>query len=91
MADGPILPFRAILLILVTREVGEFAQGLAPQVYHTDWRSQVRQAEIDQLLLNIDQLEIDNDKLQEDSRILAALQAAGVDNWEGYEMAMENV
>ena len=51
----------------------------------------MRQAEIDHLLLNIDQLEIDNDKLQEDSRILAALQAAGVDNWEGYEMAMENV
>lgn len=51
----------------------------------------MRQAEIDQLLSNIDQLEIDNDELQEDSRILAALQAAGVDNWEGYEMAMENV
>lgn len=27
--------------------------------------------------------------LQEDSRVLSALRAAGVDNWEGYDHAME--
>lgn len=56
------------------------------------------QAKIDQLQLKIDQLQLennglqlDNDELQEASRMLAALEAAGVDNWEGYEIAMENV
>lgn len=63
------------------------------------------QAEIVQLELDIDQLELDNeelqleneelqldnDELQEASRVLAALKAAGVDNWEGYEMALEGI
>lgn len=31
------------------------------------------------------------DSLRHDSAVLQALQAAGVDNWEGYEMAMEEI
>ncbi len=63
-------------------------------------QAEIKQLELDneELELNNEELELDNellqldnDELQEDSRILAALQAAGVDNWEGYEMAMENV
>lgn len=34
-----------------------------------------------------DELEV----LRNDSRVLNALRAAGVDNWEGYELAMENL
>jgi len=56
------------------------------------------QAEIDRLTLEIeelieenDELQLDNDELREDSQTLKALEAAGVDNWEGYEDAMENV
>lgn len=29
--------------------------------------------------------------LQEDSRVLSALRAAGVDNWEGYSVAMSEL
>lgn len=29
--------------------------------------------------------------LQEDSRVLSALRAAGVDNWEGYDVAMQEL
>jgi hypothetical protein len=29
--------------------------------------------------------------LQEDSRVLSALRAAGVDNWEGYDHAMQEL
>ena len=31
------------------------------------------------------------DELKSDSAFLAALMAAGVDNWEGYEIAQESV
>jgi len=31
------------------------------------------------------------DQLIEDQKLLQALQAAGVDNWEGYEMARESL
>jgi len=37
------------------------------------------------------ELREENDRLQDAADTLAALEAAGVDNWEGYEMAMENV
>jgi hypothetical protein len=30
------------------------------------------------------------ERLKEDSRVLAALEAAGVDNWEGYSYAFED-
>ena len=30
------------------------------------------------------------EELQEDQNFLNALRAAGVDNWEGYEIALEN-
>ena len=36
-------------------------------------------------------LQQDNDQLNERVAVLDALEAAGVDNWEGYELAMENV
>lgn len=29
--------------------------------------------------------------LQEDSRVLSALRAAGVDNWEGHDVAMQEL
>ena len=32
---------------------------------------------------------IDIEQLEEDSQTLSALQAAGVDNWEGYDIAMD--
>jgi hypothetical protein len=34
-------------------------------------------------------LNIDLESLKEDSQKLAALEAAGVDNWEGYDIAMD--
>ena len=37
----------------------------------------------------IELLQRENEKLLEDSEFLAALQAAGVDNWEGYEFACQ--
>ena len=37
------------------------------------------------------QLHEENDRLQNASDTLSALEAAGVDNWEGYEIAMENI
>jgi hypothetical protein len=36
-------------------------------------------------------LEKELESLRRDAKILRALEAAGVDNWEGYEAAMENV
>jgi hypothetical protein len=36
-------------------------------------------------------LQQENDQLNERLAVLDALEAGGVDNWEGYEMAMENV
>lgn len=39
----------------------------------------------------IQQLREENAQLQIASDILAALEAGGVDNWEGYEIAMENI
>lgn len=42
---------------------------------------------IEQLQEEIRLLRIDNARLQISSDILAALEAAGVDNWEGYEAA----
>lgn len=35
--------------------------------------------------------EAEYDKLSEDSRFLCALQNAGVDNWDGYEVAQEMI
>ena len=34
-------------------------------------------------------LQIENDKLEESDVILSALEAAGVDNWEGYDVAID--
>jgi len=88
---GPILLICAILLILLIGTKGGFAQSLAPQVYHKMEGSQVSETEIAKLRRENHQLREDNAQLQDASDILAALEAGGVDNWEGYEMALENV
>lgn len=36
-------------------------------------------------------LAAESDALREDSKMLAALQAGGVDNWEGYDSALEAI
>lgn len=43
------------------------------------------------LLAEIDNLRKTTAELEKDSGFLAALQAAGVDNWEGYEIARESM
>ena len=42
-----------------------------------------------QLRITIDELQAEIQELEDDADFLAALQAAGVDNWEGYEHAQE--
>ena len=37
----------------------------------------------------LDKIQAENDKLSERDRFLDALEAAGVDNWEGYDEATE--
>ena len=36
-------------------------------------------------------LRTENEKLKEELKLLYALQSAGVDNWEGYEIALESL
>lgn len=45
--------------------------------------------EIDVSIKTIEKLEAENKKLRERDRWLDALEAAGVDNWEGYDKALE--
>ena len=71
--------------------MGGFAQSLALQVYHRMKGSQVGDNDTIRLLRENHQLREDNARLQDASNILAALEAAGVDNWEGYEMALEGI
>ena len=46
--------------------------------------------ELDRLRAEIARLRDENAELQEDSDLLGRLQAVGVDNWEGYELAFED-
>lgn len=48
------------------------------------------QEEIRQLTARVEELEQDLESKQHDSDLLDALRSAGVDNWEGYEMALED-
>ena len=41
------------------------------------------------LILENTKLRVENNRLQERDRLLDALEAAGVDNWEGYDVAMD--
>lgn len=46
--------------------------------------------DIRQLMARVEELEQALKDRQTDSDLLEALRAAGVNNWEGYEMVMEN-
>jgi hypothetical protein len=69
--------------------VGDFNFGVGEQAEADEEFVKHAREDVDVLVAEVRRLRAELAALEDDSAFLAALQAAGVDNWEGYDDALE--